>query len=107
MRLLVFTAIFTALAAGMAAADAPSMLARCSSPDRCIVINNGPCGSLLIVENGIITPMMPDDPRLPTNVRGVCGFIDPEYYIPLPRPAGTYCEGPSCIVTSDNYVNRP
>ncbi|TAL31161.1 MAG: hypothetical protein EPN97_11280 [Alphaproteobacteria bacterium] len=107
MRLLVFTAIFAALAADMAAAEMPSILMRCSGPDRCTVVNNGPCGSVLVVENGVMTPMMPGDPRLPASVRGVCGFVDSEYYTPPPPPAPAYCEGSSCNVTSDNYVNRP
>ncbi|MEZ0226641.1 MAG: hypothetical protein ACAH83_18940 [Alphaproteobacteria bacterium] len=107
MRLIVFTAIFVTVAAVLASAETPSMLARCSTPDRCIFINNGPCGSLLVMQNGTISPMMPDDPRLPTTIRGVCGFVDPDYYTPLKSPRPAYCEGPSCNVTLDNSVNRP
>jgi hypothetical protein len=106
MRLSVFTAIFVAMTAGIAVAETPSLLTRCSAPDRCIIINNGPCGSLLVVQNGIITPMLPDDPRMPSNIRGVCGFIDSEYYTPPPPPAPAYCAGASCVVPSDNYVIR-
>lgn len=107
MRLLVFTVIFMALVSGLASAETPSTVTRCSSPGHCITVLTGPCGSFLHLQNGVITPMMPDDPRLPANIRGVCGFIDTPYYTPLKPPAPAYCEGPSCIVPLGNYINRP
>ena len=111
MRLLVFTAIFMvvgAVGAVVAAAETPATQTRCVAPGACITVLTSTC-NFLVLEKGVITPMTQDDPRLPANIRGFCGFIDPQYYTPLspPTPPSAYCEGPSCNVTLDNSVNRP
>lgn len=107
MRLLVFAAVFMILGAAIAAAKAPDTVTRCVAPGDCITVLTDRCGSFLVLEHGVITPMMEDDPRMPANISGFCGFVDPPYYTPIARPAPAYCEGPGCDVPLEYYLNRP
>lgn len=89
------------MALALPALAQPSALTGCTSPGNCATVNTGTCGTLLnVARDGTITPMAGNDPRLPSSVRGVCGFVFPGVTINTANPAACVSDA-DCSYTVD------
>lgn len=93
------------MGAARAQDGAPSLITRCTSPGNCITLNTGPCGTLLSLDQGVISVLPPSSPASlqEPGIHGFCGFIDNGYASSTGPANVIYCEpGSDCSFTTES-----